>query len=119
LQYLLQQFVSDHANKRTDEWGGSAANRARFLLEILAALKAEFGDLKRVAVRLSPTTKYNDCLDSVRNSVFSLLFCICVSETFRLLKNRILLQHTQQLFDCCKSFFQTWRFWKSLRVVLT
>ncbi len=37
--YLAQSFFSTHANKRTDEYGGDLANRARFLLETLAAVK--------------------------------------------------------------------------------
>ncbi|KAM6492768.1 hypothetical protein JOM56_012492 [Amanita muscaria] len=46
------------ANKRTDEWGGSAENRARFGLETLKVLKEVFGG--NVGVRLSPCGGYND-----------------------------------------------------------
>jgi 2,4-dienoyl-CoA reductase-like NADH-dependent reductase (Old Yellow Enzyme family) len=42
--YLAQSFFSEHANQRTDEYGGSLANRSRFLLEILAAVRAIWPD---------------------------------------------------------------------------
>src|SRR5215475_7680106 len=41
--YLIGQFLSPHSNRRTDEYGGSLKNRARFALEILAALRAVVG----------------------------------------------------------------------------
>ncbi|RMJ17424.1 hypothetical protein CDV36_002880 [Fusarium kuroshium] len=51
--YLLDQFISDSVNQRTDKWGGSIENRARLLLEVVKAVSAEIGP-ERVAVRLSP-----------------------------------------------------------------
>jgi len=59
--YLIHQFLSDRANKRTDAYG---KDRNLFLRQILEAIKKELGSLDRVGVRLSPTTKYNDCLAS-------------------------------------------------------
>lgn len=38
--YLISQFLSPRANQRSDEWGGSLANRARFLLEVVKATRA-------------------------------------------------------------------------------
>jgi N-ethylmaleimide reductase len=61
--YLVDQFLRDSTNKRTDRYGGSALNRARFLIEITEALIAEWGG-ERVGVRLSPTNPYNDIADS-------------------------------------------------------
>lgn len=52
--YLLQQFFSKNANKRTDEYGGSVENRARILFDILDELD-EVVDLGRVGVRLNPS----------------------------------------------------------------
>jgi len=69
--YLIQQFLADSTNKRTDGYGGSAVNRARFLKEILVALKKEVGSVDRVAIRLSPTTKYNSATDSNPIMTFS------------------------------------------------
>lgn len=51
--YLVQQFLAPNANTRTDEYGGSIANRARFALELAAAVAEEIG-ADRTAIRLSP-----------------------------------------------------------------
>jgi N-ethylmaleimide reductase len=53
--YLIDQFINDGTNKRTDQYGGSIENRCRLLNEILKELCMIMGD-GRVAVRLSPTT---------------------------------------------------------------
>lgn len=52
--YLLEQFLSDHANLRSDQYGGSVENRARFLMEVVEAVISVWG-LRRVGVRLSPS----------------------------------------------------------------
>ncbi|KAF9263622.1 FMN-linked oxidoreductase [Marasmius fiardii PR-910] len=57
--YLVHQFLDSTANKRTDQWGGSVENRARFGLECLKTLSEVFGS-GRVAIKLSPTGGYND-----------------------------------------------------------
>lgn len=51
--FLIDQFLRDGANKRTDEYGGSIRNRARFLLEVVDAVSDIFG-AHRIGVRLSP-----------------------------------------------------------------
>jgi len=51
--YLSSQFLSPRANKRTDEWGGSLENRARFLLEIYAAVRGAVGSDFPIAVKLN------------------------------------------------------------------
>lgn len=51
--YLLDQFVSDAVNKRTDKWGGSIENRSRLLLEVVKAVVDAIG-AERVALRMSP-----------------------------------------------------------------
>ncbi|MBQ6663168.1 MAG: FAD-dependent oxidoreductase [Firmicutes bacterium] len=53
--YLIAQFLSEHANKRTDEFGGSLANRMRFLREILRETKRKVGDDFPIFIRLSGT----------------------------------------------------------------
>lgn len=56
--YLLEQFLRDSLNDRSDAYGGSIANRARLLLEAMAAVVAEIG-AGRSAIRLSPVTPAN------------------------------------------------------------
>ena len=51
--YLVQQFLAPSANTRTDEYGGSIANRARFAIEVARAIADEIG-ADRTAIRLSP-----------------------------------------------------------------
>lgn len=51
--YLVDQFTQDTANKRTDKWGGSIENRARFAVEVCKAVAAAVGP-SRVGIRLSP-----------------------------------------------------------------
>lgn len=60
--YLPGQFLAPNANKRTDEWGGSVENRARFLLGAVDAAVAAIG-ADRVGVRLSPGGVFNDIHD--------------------------------------------------------
>lgn len=61
--YLLNQFLSDHSNKRTDAYGGSVENRLRLPLEVTEAV-AEVWGADRVGLRLSPFGKFNDMDDS-------------------------------------------------------
>ncbi len=51
--YLLHQFLSDVTNRRTDHYGGSAANRARLIAEVVEAVVDEIGP-GRVGLRISP-----------------------------------------------------------------
>lgn len=51
--YLISQFLSPRANLRTDEWGGSLENRARLLMEAVAASRAAVGTVFPVAVKLN------------------------------------------------------------------
>lgn len=51
--YLVSQFLSPRSNHRTDDYGGSLENRARFLLEIVAAVRAALGPAFPVAVKLN------------------------------------------------------------------
>ncbi len=60
--YLLDQFLRSGSNQRTDAYGGSIENRARFLLEVMQAVTAEIGAGK-VGLRLSPVTPANDAKD--------------------------------------------------------
>jgi len=68
--YLVDQFLRDGANKRTDRYGGSASNRARFLIEVMEAIVGEWG-AERAGVRLSPTNPFNDAADSNPAATFA------------------------------------------------
>jgi N-ethylmaleimide reductase len=60
--YLVDQFLRSGSNHRTDEYGGSIENRARFLLEVVDAVANEVGP-GRTGIRLSPVTPANDASD--------------------------------------------------------
>ena len=68
--YLLDQFLRDGANRRTDRYGGEVPNRIRFLLEVIEAVTAVCGS-ERVGVRLSPNGSFNDMWDSDPVALFS------------------------------------------------
>jgi N-ethylmaleimide reductase len=57
--YLLHEFLSDVVNRRTDAYGGSAENRARFVAEVVEAVAAEIGP-GRVGLRISPGNPAGD-----------------------------------------------------------
>jgi N-ethylmaleimide reductase len=57
--YLLEQFLRDSVNDRSDAYGGPKENRARLLLEVMQAVVAEIG-AERTGLRLSPVTPAND-----------------------------------------------------------
>jgi N-ethylmaleimide reductase len=68
--YLLDQFLQSGSNQRTDQYGGSIADRVRFPLEVLDAVISVWGK-DRVGVRLSPYGTFNDMSDSDPISLFS------------------------------------------------
>lgn len=68
--YLLDQFLQDGSNTRSDEYGGSIENRARLLLEVVDVAVAIWGS-GRVGVRLSPYGTFNDMSDSDPVALFS------------------------------------------------
>ncbi|MBD1914622.1 MULTISPECIES: alkene reductase [Cyanophyceae] len=67
--YLLDQFLRDGSNHRTDAYGGPVENRARLLLEVTEAVVEVFGS-ERVGVRLSPSATFNDMTDSDPRATF-------------------------------------------------
>ena len=68
--YLIDQFLRDGTNGRTDEYGGSIANRVRFLREVTTAVVDACGP-SRVAVRLSPSNRFNQIWDSDPIALFT------------------------------------------------
>lgn len=67
--YLIDQFLQDNANTRTDAYGGTIENRARLLAEVVADVSAEIG-ADRVGVRISPASTFQDMGDSDPAALF-------------------------------------------------
>ena len=68
--YLIDQFLRDGTNKRTDAYGGSIENRTRFLLEVVDAVIAVVG-ADRTGLRISPQNGQNDISDSDPQRLFN------------------------------------------------
>ncbi|WP_295555255.1 alkene reductase [uncultured Hyphomicrobium sp.] len=68
--YLIDQFLRDGSNKRTDEYGGPIENRTRFLTEVLAALTSVWS-ANRIGVRFSPFSGFGDMSDSDPMTTFA------------------------------------------------
>ena len=62
--YLVHQFLDSASNHRTDKWGGSPENRARFALEVLKVLKEVWG--ANVAVKVTPGTFFSTIIELYR-----------------------------------------------------
>jgi N-ethylmaleimide reductase len=61
--YLLDEFLRDGSNKRTDEYGGAIENRARLMLDVLQAVCDVWGS-EQVGLRISPLNSFNSMIDS-------------------------------------------------------
>jgi N-ethylmaleimide reductase len=68
--YLIDQFLRTGSNQRTDEYGGVASNRVRFLTETVERV-LEVWDSGQVGVRISPTGGFNDMTDDNPRETFS------------------------------------------------
>jgi N-ethylmaleimide reductase len=68
--YLIDQFLRDRTNRRTDRYGGSIENRCRFLLEVVDAVIAAVG-AERTGLRISPQNGQNDIADSDPQGLFN------------------------------------------------
>jgi N-ethylmaleimide reductase len=67
--HLIDQFLQDNSNKRTDRYGGTIENRARLLFEAVAALVSVWG-ADRVGVRIAPSGTFNGMADSNPRALF-------------------------------------------------
>ncbi|CAN6340371.1 unnamed protein product [Urochloa humidicola] len=105
--YIIEQFLKDSANDRSDEYGGSLENRCRFALEVVRAVAGEVGG-ERVGVRLSPFTDYMDCHDSdpaalagylVRElSDIGVLYCHMIEPRLAIVEGRRVIPHRLRPF---------------------
>lgn len=70
--YLIDQFLRDGSNQRSDQYGGSIENRTRFALQVVEAVTNVWG-ADRVGIRLSPSGTFNSMSDSDPQALFSYL----------------------------------------------
>jgi len=70
--YLLDQFLHDNINNRTDEYGGTVEKRSRFVLEVIEEVCTTIG-ADRVGIRLSPYNYFQDTKDSNPNGHWAYL----------------------------------------------
>jgi len=70
--YLPEQFLSSASNQRTDSYGGSLENRARFVLEVLQAMVDEAGG-ERVGIKIAPEMNFNDISDAAPQETYRYL----------------------------------------------
>ncbi|WOL01592.1 12-oxophytodienoate reductase 11 isoform X1 [Canna indica] len=100
--YLIEQFMKDNVNDRTDEYGGSLENRCRFPLEVVAAVADEIG-ADRVGVRISPFADYMGCWDSDPEALgmyvvrelnkYDVLYCHVVEPRMSVVEGRRQIPH--------------------------
>jgi N-ethylmaleimide reductase len=90
--YLLDQFMRDGSNQRTDRYGGSVANRIRLTLEVTAAVVAAAG-ADRTGIRISPVSPAGGAFDSNPQSVFFPL--VRELSSFNLAYCHVIEGHTQ------------------------
>ncbi|XP_024040284.1 putative 12-oxophytodienoate reductase 11 isoform X2 [Citrus clementina] len=94
--YLIDQFMKDQVNDRTDEYGGSLENRCRFALEVVEAVVREIG-AERVGMRLSP---YAECAEAVDSNPEALgLYMAKALNKFKLLYLHVIEPRMIQLTD--------------------
>jgi N-ethylmaleimide reductase len=70
--YLIHQFLSENANRRSDKYGGSIVNRVRFAVEVAAAVADEIG-AERTALHISPGNAFNDIVEGDTNALYTSL----------------------------------------------
>lgn len=79
--YLIEQFLRDSANRRSDEYGGGIADRARFLFEVIEGVASVVGS-ERLGLRLSPANTWNVPADSNTQALYD--FVIGALSTYKL-----------------------------------
>ncbi|KAB2616853.1 12-oxophytodienoate reductase 11 [Pyrus ussuriensis x Pyrus communis] len=109
--YLVDQFLKDHVNDRTDQYGGSVENRCRFALEIVEAVVNEIG-ADKVGIRLSPFADFMDSGDSnpkelglcMANSLnkYGILYCHMVEPRITIAAEK--RDHSHSLVPMRKAF---------------
>jgi N-ethylmaleimide reductase len=70
--YLIHQFLSENANRRTDAYGGSFENRVRFAVEVADAVASEIG-AERTGIHISPGNPFNDIVEGDTTTLYRTL----------------------------------------------
>ncbi|PIA36371.1 hypothetical protein AQUCO_03400336v1 [Aquilegia coerulea] len=101
--YLLDQFLKDHVNDRTDIYGGTLENRCRFPLEVIEAVVNEIG-ADRVGMRLSPFASYMESGDSNPEALgvymaeslgkYGILYCHMIEPRMKLVGEKFETPHS-------------------------
>ncbi|KAL5702310.1 12-oxophytodienoate reductase [Ranunculus cassubicifolius] len=101
--YLIDQFLKDQINDRTDRYGGSLENRCRFALEVVEAVTNEIG-ADRVGIRLSPFANYMESGDSNPEALglymaetlnkYQILYCHMVEPRMKILGQKFETPHS-------------------------
>ncbi|WOK97386.1 12-oxophytodienoate reductase 11 [Canna indica] len=101
--YLIDQFMKDQVNDRTDQYGGSLENRCRFALEVVEAIVDEIG-ADRVGIRLSPYASYMESGDSNPEALglymvnalnkYGILYCHMVEPRMKAVGDKVEIPHT-------------------------
>ncbi|KAF9605663.1 hypothetical protein IFM89_018006 [Coptis chinensis] len=109
--YLLDQFMKEHVNDRTDKYGGTLENRCRFPLEVVEAVVNEIG-ADRVGIRLSPFPSYMESADLKLEALglymaesinkYGILYCHVVQPRMKLVGKKV--ETPQSLLPMRKAF---------------
>jgi N-ethylmaleimide reductase len=70
--YLVHQFLSSNANRRSDRYGGSRENRIRFAIEVASAIAEAIGP-GRVGIHISPASRFNDIVEDDTHELYDAL----------------------------------------------
>ncbi|KAI1868736.1 uncharacterized protein JN550_006311 [Neoarthrinium moseri] len=108
---LLDQFLHSNINTRTDEYGGSAEKRCKFVLELTAALAAAIG-ASNVAIRMEPTGLYQHTRGGERVETWSYL-CQKLADTYQGDKKLSYVHFIEPRFDRIDSEAEKDNFYKS------
>jgi N-ethylmaleimide reductase len=105
--YLIDQFLRDSVNDRTDRYGGSLTARARFLFEVVDAVVAVWGG-DRVGLRISPNVSFNGMSDSAPRALVEHVASECGRRSLAYLELRHPLHDApgeEALFQAARSQF--------------